>query len=119
MKWDVEYTNEFESWWKTLTQSEQEDVISIVTLLEKKGPQLPFPFSSSIESSKHSHMRELRVQSQSNPIRILYAFDPRRVAILLICGNKKGDNRWYKVYVPMADKLYEEHLNELEKEKRL
>lgn len=61
-------------------------------------------------------MRELRVQSQTNPIRILYAFDPRRTAILLIGGNKRGNNRWYKTYLPIADKLYSEHLTELEKE---
>ena len=29
-------------------------------------------------------MRELRVQHRGNPLRILYAFDPRRVAILLL-----------------------------------
>ncbi len=61
-------------------------------------------------------MRELRVQSQSYPIHILYAFDPRRVAILLIGGNKRSNNRWYKSYLPIADKLYNEHLIELEKE---
>lgn len=116
MKWEVEYTNEFECWWKTLNQSEQEDIVAVVTLLEEKGTQLPFPFSSGIKDSKYSHMRELRVQSQTNPIRILYAFDPRRTAILLIGGNKRGDKRWYKTYLPIADKLYHEHLIELRKE---
>ena len=119
MRWDVEYTNEFETWWETLEEFEQEDVISVVTLLEEKGPQLSFPFSSGIESSKYSHMRELRIQSQSDPLRILYAFDPRRVAILLIGGNKRGDKRWYRIHVPLADKLYEEHLKELKKENLL
>jgi hypothetical protein len=116
MKCDVEYTNEFGDWWKTLSESEQEDVTAIVSLLEERGPQLPFPFSSGIEGSKYSHMRELRVQSQSNPIRVLYAFDPRRSAILLIGGNKRGNRRWYKVYVPIADKLYRKHLEELREE---
>jgi hypothetical protein len=116
MKWNIEYTNEFEIWWKTLKESEQEDVGSIVRLLEENGAQLKFPFSTGIESSKYSHMRELRVQSQSNPIRVLYAFDPRRTAILLIGGNKKGNTRWYDVYVPIADKLYEEYIRELKRE---
>ena len=49
MRWDVEYTNEFETWWETLEEFEQEDVISVVTLLEEIGPQLSFPFSSGIE----------------------------------------------------------------------
>lgn len=116
MKCNVEYTDEFGSWWNTLSEDEQEDIAAIVGLLEEKGTQLPFPFSTGVEGSKHSHMRELRVQSKSNPLRILYAFDPRRTAILLIGGNKRGDKRWYKTYVPIADKLYADHLDELKKE---
>jgi hypothetical protein len=61
-------------------------------------------------------MRELRIQHKGEPYRILYAFDPRRSAILLIGGNKGGNDRWYEVYVPRADKLYEEHLAALVKE---
>lgn len=116
MKCNVEYTDEFGSWWNTLSEDEQEDIAAIVGLLEEKGTQLPFPFSTGVGGSKHSHMRELRVQSKSNPLRILYAFDPRRTAILLIGGNKRGDKRWYKTYVPIADKLYADHLAELKKE---
>lgn len=58
--------------------------------------------------------RELRVQHKGLPYRILYAFDPRRTAILLIGGNKVGNDRWYEQYIPVADRLYDEHLRELE-----
>ena len=61
-------------------------------------------------------MRELRVQHKGDPYRILYAFDPRRAAILLIGGNKAGDNNWYERFVPIADKLYDKHLETLKKE---
>ncbi|BAY07506.1 type II toxin-antitoxin system RelE/ParE family toxin [Calothrix sp. NIES-2098] len=61
-------------------------------------------------------MRELRVQHQGNPYRILYAFDPRRVAILLLGGNKVGNDRWYEENVPKADQLYDELLKELQDE---
>jgi hypothetical protein len=61
-------------------------------------------------------MRELRVQSGGHPVRIFYAFDPRRSAILLIGGDKTGDNRFYEKMIPLADKLYDEHLDELRKE---
>ena len=98
MKFDIEYTDEFGIWWNTLSETEQEDIVAVVDLLEEKGPQLPFPFSTGIVGSKHPHMRELRIQSKSDPLRILYAFDPRRTAILLIGGNKRGNNRWYKTY---------------------
>ena len=111
-----EYTDAFGAWWNTLNQSAQEDLSAVVALLEEKGPALPFPFSSSIESSKYSHMRELRIQNKANPLRVLYAFDRRRTAILLIGGNKKGNKRWYTTHVPLADRLYAEYLLEREKE---
>lgn len=59
-------------------------------------------------------MRELRVQHKSDPYRVLYAFDPRRTAILLIGGNKTGDDRWYETHVLLADRLYDEHLRQLD-----
>jgi len=116
MAWDVEYTDEFGAWWNSLDEDEQESVAAYVRLLEVRGPSLPFPYSSGIQRSRHTHMRELRVQHQGEPYRILYAFDPRRVAILLIGGNKVGNDRWYLEYVPIADKLYDEHLQTLARE---
>jgi len=95
----IEYTNEFEEWWITLTEDEQIDVDAVITLLEIKGSQLGFPHSSGIAASEYSHMRELRIQHKGEPYRILYAFDPRRVAILLIGGNKGGDDRWYDKFI--------------------
>jgi Uncharacterized protein conserved in bacteria len=116
MKWEVEYTDEFEIWWSSLTEGEQESVSASVSLLEKCGPTLPFPHSSGVDNSKHNHMRELRTQHEGRPYRTLYAFDPRRVAILLIGGDKTGDDRWYDVYIPVADQLYDNHLKEIKKE---
>ncbi|NLB66746.1 MAG: hypothetical protein GX803_09785 [Lentisphaerae bacterium] len=114
--WEVEYIDEFEIWWNSLSEDEQDDIAAYVILLEEKGPSLPFPYSSGVESSRHNHMRELRVQHAGEPYRVLYAFDPRRVAILLLGGNKKGDDRWYETNVPIADKLYDNHLAQLKKE---
>ena len=116
MKWNVEYTNEFEAWWNTLDEDEQNTIDASVTLLENKGSTLPYPYSSGIKGSKHNHMRELRIQHQGEPYRVLFAFDPRRSAILLIGGNKTGYNRWYERYIPIADKLYDDHLKTLEDE---
>ena len=85
-------------------------------LLKDKGPTLPFPYSSGIKGSKHGHMRELRIQHAGRPYRVLYAFDPRRMAILLIGGNKTGNIRWYDEFVPIADALYDQHIEDLKKE---
>ncbi|MNF93889.1 hypothetical protein D3C84_765800 [compost metagenome] len=116
MSWETEYTDEFGGWWETLTADEQESVAVSVRLLEERGPALGFPHSSGINGSRHSHMRELRTQHDGHPLRTLYAFDPRRSAILLIGGDKTGDNRWYDVNVPVADRLYDQHLEQLRKE---
>lgn len=116
MPWDVEFTDEFEDWWNLLSEEEQEDVAASVQLLEEYGPHLVFPHSSQINDSEHGRMRELRTQSRGNPLRTLYAFDPRRTAILLIGGDKTGDDRWYKTYIPIADRLYNEHIEQLKKE---
>lgn len=114
--WGIEYTNEFGDWWENLTEGEQTDIDASVRLLEEYGPNLKFPHSSGINGSKHAHMRELRVQHKGRPYRILYAFDPKRVGILLIGGDKTGNNRWYEEYVPIADDLYDEHIETLKKE---
>ena len=116
MPWGVEYTDEFGDWWNSLDAGQQDAIDVMVGLLVERGPELPFPFTSGIEGSRHRHMRELRIQHKAQPYRILYAFDPRRVAILLIGGRKTGDDRWYEKFVPKADKLYDEHLGEISKE---
>jgi hypothetical protein len=116
MPWNVEFTNEFRAWWDTLTERQQEDVAASVQLLMEHGPQLRFPHSSGVERSTHTHMRELRVQSGGRPLRIFYAFDPRRTAILLVGGDKTGDERFYETFIPVADRLYDEYVDELRRE---
>ena len=62
-------------------------------------------------------MRELRVQSVGSPIRIFYAFDTKRAAILLIGGDKTGNDRFYEQMIPEADRLYDAQLEELKRER--
>lgn len=116
MGWNVEYTDEFGVWFAALVEAVQDDIDRSVGLLEAKGAQLPFPHSSGIAGSRYDHMRELRVQSGGDPYRIFYAFDPRRTAILLLGGNKAGDDRFYERMIPIADDLYETYLHEIRKE---
>jgi hypothetical protein len=99
-----------------LTQTQQDRIAATVKVSEEKGPSLPFPFSSGVKGSRHPQMRELRVQSRGKPVRIFYAFDPRRTAILLIGGDKTGKDRFYEDYVPVADNLHDTYLKELKAE---
>ena len=116
MPWEVEFTEEFGAWWETLTGDQQDDVAHSVGLLAELGPALDFPHSSQVNGSRHGHMRELRTQSGGRPLRTLYAFDPLRTVILLLGGDKTGDDRWYQKFVPVADQLYDRHLAELKRE---
>jgi hypothetical protein len=116
MAWNAEYTDEFGGWWDGLEDAHQDRVAATVTLLASYGPSLPFPHSSGVHGSRHPHMRELRVRSCGVPIRIFYAFDPRRTAILLIGGDKTGKDRFYETLVPVADDLYDIYLDELGRE---
>ncbi|MGA2128203.1 MAG: type II toxin-antitoxin system RelE/ParE family toxin [Xanthobacteraceae bacterium] len=116
MAWNLEHTDEFAQWYLGLGEGQQDDITAAGLLLMEMGPQLPYPHSSGINGSKHAHMRELRVQSGGHPIRIFYAFDPRRSAILLIGGDKTGDGRFYQRMVPIADALYDVYLDEIRKE---
>jgi hypothetical protein len=114
--WQVEFTDEFGEWWDSLSEAEQDSVAISIKMLEKAGPLLRFPHSSGVTQSKHSHMRELRIQHQGRPYRVLYAFDPRRAAILLLGGDKTGNDRWYEENVPRADSIYDRYLEELKQE---
>ncbi len=116
MGWDVEYTDEFLEWWLDLSERQQGDIDNRVNMLIEHGPALRHPYSSAIRGSRHSHMRELRAQSGGNPLRVFYAFDPRRTSILLIGGDKTGNDRFYQEYIPIADRLYDIHLEELRRE---
>jgi hypothetical protein len=116
MAWSVEHTDEFADWYQGLSETQQDDMTAVALLLIEQGPRLPFPYSSGINGSRHTHMRELRVQSGGRPLRVFYAFDPRRTAILLIGGDKTGDDRFYERMVPIADTLYDTYLSELKKE---
>jgi hypothetical protein len=116
MSWDVEITDEFGSWFVDLSEADQDAIRFTVDLLIAGGPNLRFPHSSGISNSRHAHMRELRIQSEGRPVRVFYAFDPRRSAILLIGGDKTGDGRFYERMIPIADELYDVHLKELKQE---
>jgi hypothetical protein len=109
--WDIEFTDQFEHWWETLSVKEQGSIEAAVDMLEQDGPALGRPAVDTIRGSRHANMKELRTTT----IRVLFAFDPTRTAILLIGGDKR--DRWQEFYarmIPLADDLLDEHLRDLE-----
>lgn len=113
--WEVDYTDQFEEWWEALDEEDQEKIDAAVEQLEARGPALGRPFADPVRQSRHTNMKELIPPAST--IRVLYVFDPRRMAILLIGSDKRGSwNEWYDEFVPLADELYDDHLEEIAKE---
>jgi hypothetical protein len=113
--WEVEYTDQFEEWWDALTAEEQRRVEAAVEVLQELGPALGRPWVDTLEGSRHPNMKELR--PRGGHLRILFAFDPCRTAILLLGGDKTDQwSSWYDQAIPQADELYDEHLRELRDE---
>jgi hypothetical protein len=114
--YEINYTDEFEDWWSGLTVEQQEDITARVELLERDGPSLGRPVVDTVKTSAFHNMKELRCSS-SGALRVLFAFDPRREAILLLGGDKSDNwDAWYQEAVPRADTLYAEYLRELRRE---
>jgi hypothetical protein len=113
---EVNYTDEFEEWWDGLTVKQQEDIAARVELLEQIGPALGRPVVDRVKASAFQNMKELRCSSDG-ALRVLFAFDPRREAILLLGGDKSGEwDAWYEWAIPKADELYAAYLRELRRE---
>jgi hypothetical protein len=113
MAWEVEVSDEFAGWYDSLNEEEWESVNSGVEKLEKFGPTLGRPYVDTLVGSRHANMKELRVQHQGRPLRVLFAFNPRRNAYLILGGDKTGDEHWYVDAIRRADAIYSQHLLEI------
>lgn len=117
-KWCIITSSPFDEWYDSLDDKNRENVLTKLYLLEELGPQLSRPYADTLKGSKYPNMKELRVQSHGDPLRVLYAFDPKQNAILLCAGNKKGSNekQFYKSMISLADQVFEFHLETIKKE---
>jgi hypothetical protein len=111
--WSVEVSDEFALWYRALDESESESVDTAVDMLVEYGPGLGRPYADTLKGSRHPNMKELRVQHRGRPYRILFAFDPRRSAYLILGGDKSGDPNWYADALRRAEAIYEQHLKEI------
>ena len=111
--WEVEYTDEFEDWWMSLAQAQQEALDDRVMLLAERGPHLGRPVVGKITGSRRPSMKELRA-AKGGALRVLFAFDPRRHAILLLGGDKTDRwQEWYERAISRTDDRYDTHLEGL------
>jgi hypothetical protein len=119
VRWEIEYTDEFERWWHQLSEDDQERVQAAMEILEVAGPALGRPLVDTLKGSRPSNLKELR--PRGGHLRVLFAFDPRRVALLLLLGGDKSGqwSAWYAEAIPAAEERYEEHLVQLREEGEL
>jgi hypothetical protein len=118
MAYTVNVSEEFADWFTEQEESVQNSITAMVNLLAEHGPNLRRPYADTLKGSKISNLKELRVQHKGDPYRILFAFDAKREALLLVGGNKTGDKRWYDKMIPLAEKIFAKHSETLEKEKK-
>jgi hypothetical protein len=115
--WELQTTIQYEEWASALDEAAQDRIFAIIELLREFGPQLKRPHADTLSGSKHPNMKELRVETATQKIRIAFAFDPLRNAILLIGGEKQGVSQklFYKQLIKLADRLFDEHLESLDR----
>ena len=119
MAWSVKVTEEYAAWFTALIKEDLASAVQVaqaVAALREEGPALGRPLVDRIQGSKVHHLKELRPGSAGrSEIRVLFAFDPTRSALLLLAGDKAGNwQRWYRQNIPIAEQLYLEYTEQEE-----
>jgi hypothetical protein len=116
MTWQVLVSDQVRQWLDSLDQPTFAVVMKALEILSEFGPVLGRPYVGKITGSRVSNLKELRpLSNDSGHVRILFAFDSRRAAILLIAGDKTGQwRKWYKKQIPEAERLFQQHLKQNE-----
>ena len=115
--WAIETTDTFDAWFDAQDDADRANILASLIVLQNKGPLLSRPYADTVKGSRYPNMKELRVQSKGDPIRVFFAFDPERRGILLCAGNKTtGEKRFYEVMIPLADREFTAHLDRSKKE---
>lgn len=113
--WNIVYSSEFEQWFFSLNEDEQDSVLYSLNVLKQIGPQLGRPHVDTIQGTELCNLKELRIQHQGYPYRAFFVFDPKRQAVVLCAGNKTGNaNLFYKTMVTIAIQIYKRYLQEIE-----
>ncbi len=120
VKWAVEMADEFEREFDVLHEEVQTEILALSLVLEQFGPQLGRPRVDTLNGSSHSNMKELRFSAADGEWRVAFAFDPKRMAILLVAGDKSGgsEKRFYRELIRKADERFDAHLARLNKERK-
>jgi hypothetical protein len=119
--WHIATTTEFDEWFGKLNEDAKVEIMVKVELLKLLGPRLGRPHADTLNGSKHANMKELRADTAGQVLRVAFAFDPERVGILLVAGDKSGvkQRRFYKRLTDKADELFDAHLVKVDAKRKL
>ena len=120
MKWEVSFHEEFDPEFDALPGAVQDEMLAHAKLLEQFGPQIGRPRVDTLDGSRYANMKEIRFDAADGVWRVAFAFDPKRKAILLVCGDKSGasERRFYRRLIAKADERFDRHLARLKKERK-
>jgi len=106
---EVIFTDEFRKWIESNEEAVRDRLTARIRILRQFGIATPFPYSSMLFGTKYN-FRELRAEIKDKPYRMIYTFNPKRNAIMLLGGDKSGEKRWYEKSIAKAEKIYEKYL---------
>jgi hypothetical protein len=117
LAWQIKVTDEYADWFSILIKEDLDSAVQVaqaVAALREEGPTLGRPLVDRLKGSNMHHLKELRPGSRGrSEIRIIFAFDPTRSALLLLGGDKAGNwDRWYRENIPLAERLYIDYTTE-------
>ena len=114
MVWEVETTEEYDTWFLEQNADSQASIQIKVEFLKVYGPHLPRPHVDILKGSKLRNLKELRAQTENHLLRVAFIFDEERKAVLLIGGDKKGKNekRFYQNLIMQAEKIYQHYCDD-------
>jgi hypothetical protein len=110
MPWEIVYTSEFEQWLLNLDLDSAKSIARSLSILKELGPMLGRPYVDTLKGSRIKNLKELRTQCKQHVYRTLFVFDLARNAVILVGGDKAGDNRFYQKYIPLAEELFTDYL---------
>ncbi len=120
MAWTVEFHDAFVVEFSAFSSTVQDEVFALAVLLTELGPQLARPYADTLKNSRFSNMKELRFSADDGEWRVAFAFDTRRMAVLLCAGDKSGisEKLFYKTLIRKADGRFAAHQKRVAAERR-
>lgn len=116
MAWNVEHTDEFAEWYHGLSEAQQDDITAAGLLLIEQGHNCPFPIRQGLTDRSTLICVSCVCRAADDRCEYFTLSIPGGSAILLIGGDKTGDDRFYERMVPVADQLYDMYIAEIRKE---